>query len=228
MSGLSTLKDGKLVRAINLRALQIYKDLYGDLRILPDFILRTKSFHRVPAYFNGYKLGRHVTFLREWYKTDKDVFNQEELKRVEEMGLVWQLGDPKVELVYLAFKVYKNVHSHCDVPIEFVVPNSDEWPNITWGLRLGDILHSIRSEGIHKAIHGELKALGVNFNAQSSSKSKFDRVYDGLKAYKEIHGDLEIPRKFVIPADSEDFPKHTIGLQLGKLEWWFLVCLIQL
>lgn len=209
-------KDLKVVKSINFRALQIYKEIFGDLRILPGYVLQTSSFKRVPAYFDCYKLGKHVSALREWYKTDKSVFEPEDLKRIDEMGFVWQLQDPKADLALLAFKVYSRLNRNCEVPLEYVVPKSDDWPQITWGLRLGEILHGIRSEGSYKSIHEGLRELGVNFNRKSSNKSRFDRIYDGLSAYKAVNGDLRVPRKFVVPQDSKEYPKHTWGIQLGK------------
>ena len=211
-------KDAKIVKSINLRALQIYKDMFGDLRVLPNFVIRTSKFKRVPAYFNGFKLGKHVSLVREWYNTDKSVFNAEDLKKADEMGFAWSLQDPKVELVRLSFKVYQMLYGNCEVPLDYVIPSSDEWPDISWGLRLGEILHSIRSEGSYKAIHADLKELGVDFNVQSSTLSRFERIYDGLKSYLEIYGDLDIPRKYIVPLDSEDFPRHTLGLQLGEYQ----------
>jgi hypothetical protein len=50
--------------------------------------------------------------------------------------------------VYEALVKYKELYGDLVVPQPFTVPeNSDEWPKITWGLRLGARVNAIRSQG---------------------------------------------------------------------------------
>lgn len=48
------------------------------------------------------------------------------------------------------------------------------------------------------------------------SGSDFERIYDALVAYKNIHGDVKVPQKFKITSPSTDFPVEMWGMNLGK------------
>jgi len=78
-------------------------------------------------------------------------------------------------------------------------------------------LHGIRNKQLHKAIHEDLIALGyeLEFNHPKFVGPAFERIYDAFVAYKAVHGHLDIPRDFVIPKGSTDFPVKTWGVRLG-------------
>jgi hypothetical protein len=57
-------------------------------------------------------------------------------------------NDTRFQIVYDALVTYKNLYGDLLVPQPFVVPeNSPEWPENTWGLRLGARVNAIRSQG---------------------------------------------------------------------------------
>jgi Helicase associated domain len=57
-------------------------------------------------------------------------------------------NDARFQLVYIALKRYKEVYGELHVPQPFVVPEgAKEWPEPTWGLRLGARVNAIRSQG---------------------------------------------------------------------------------
>ena len=58
------------------------------------------------------------------------------------------VNDIRFQKVYTALQTYKKMKGDLLVPQPFVVPeNSDEWPEETWGLRLGARVNAIRSQG---------------------------------------------------------------------------------
>ena len=57
-------------------------------------------------------------------------------------------NDLRYQKVYDALVKYKELYGDLLVPQPFTVPeNSDEWPESTWGLRLGARVNAIRSQG---------------------------------------------------------------------------------
>ena len=45
----------------------------------------------------------------------------------------------------------------------------------------------------------------------------FDLLYKSLQAYKQVHGDLLVPFRFVVPAGDGNYPQETWGAKLGEL-----------
>jgi hypothetical protein len=78
---------------------------------------------------------------------------------------------------------------------------------------------ALRSKTFLKANPGaerKLAALGVELSGKvAANDNRFQKVYDALKTYKEIYGDLLVPQPFVVPNKSEDWPESTWGLRLG-------------
>lgn len=57
-------------------------------------------------------------------------------------------NDTRFQKVYDALVTYKKLNGNLLVPQPFVVPDqSEEWPESTWGLRLGARVNAIRSQG---------------------------------------------------------------------------------
>ena len=59
-------------------------------------------------------------------------------------------------------------------------------------------------------------ALGVDFNVDEHNVVGFDLIYSALKVYKDIHGDLLVSVRFVIPENDNQYPKEAHGLKLGS------------
>lgn len=59
-------------------------------------------------------------------------------------------GGRKFSEFISALEVYKSIYGDVLVPRSFNVPsNSDQWPKKLWGIRLGDIVASVRSTSRH-------------------------------------------------------------------------------
>jgi hypothetical protein len=51
--------------------------------------------------------------------------------------------------------------------------------------------------------------------------TQFKNICTALEAYKAVHGNCLVPKKFVVPQNDTDFPTETSGMKLGN-------CLIHL
>ena len=102
-----------------------------------------------PESTRGLPLGKKLSTLRgkSFLKNNPDV-----KKKLEALGFDLDgksaANDTRFQNVYDALVTYKKLNGDLLVPQPFVVPNqSDEWPESTWGLRLGARVNAIRSQG---------------------------------------------------------------------------------
>ena len=95
------------------------------------------------------------------------------------------------DAVYRTLQRYKALNGHLKIPIEFIVPATENWEKEMWGLLLGYKALGIKDKGYY--INGDdrkrqmLVDLGFEFN------SLFHLVYRTLQRYKALNGHLKIP-----------------------------------
>jgi hypothetical protein len=142
--------------SIILPALKTYQTLHDDLLVPANFVVPSKE----PwlSSLHGLKLGNIVSHIRsmgEWNS-----------KRGELEGMGFQFGDILhdrwVQEIFPAFKTFENVHGHLNIPIDFVVPNSEPWPSNTHGISLGSIVNVIRRHASRKYNKSKLEDLELD------------------------------------------------------------------
>jgi len=77
-------------------------------------------------------------------------------------------------------------------------------------MKLGNTVYGIRNKNTYKDYKEDLIALGFSFERQVGD---FPQVRMALLAYKELHGDLQVPSDYV-PA--ERYPEEVRGMELGN------------
>ena len=130
--------------------------------------------------------------------------------------------------VYSALLTYKDLYSGpngvCDmnaIPNSFTVPNVEPWPEITRGMPLGKKISFIKSKVYWANIPGAQQALlelGIDLDYNgvvASNDVRYQKVYVALATYKKIYGDLLVPQPFVVPSDTDQWPREVWGLRLG-------------
>lgn len=175
-------------------------------------------------------MGQRVAAIRS---TGKYVHDERRRKVLDDMGFVWRLRaapsakeDTKgltFDQLYSALETYRqhvqNGKGAISIPNNFVVPDCDPWPQNVRGLPLGKRVASMRSKSFLSANPGakeKLVAIGFQFDGKvAANDARFQLVYDALKRYKEIYGDLLVPQPFVVPENSKDWSEPTWGLRLG-------------
>lgn len=177
----------------------------------------------------GLKLGQKVAAIRS---TGKYIHNEKRRKILDDMGFLWRLrATPKekdakglsFDQVYDALVAYRKIMQDAkgplNIPNNFEVPDCDPWPENSRGLPLGKKLASIRSKSFLAANPGakeKLKAIGFQLDGKvAANDARFQIVYDALKRYNEIYGDLLVPQPFVVPGKTKEWPEQTWGLRLG-------------
>jgi hypothetical protein len=119
---------------------------------------------------------------------------------------------------------YKQLHGDLEVPQSSVVPESEEWPEDMWGTKLGEMVSKIRTPDLF--VHGSqerrqwLEEAGFRFEAAvSNSQAVNDEQWEkkalpAITAYKQVHGDLQVPQDFEVPSSGE-WEEGLWNMQLG-------------
>ena len=114
--------------------------------------------------------------------------------------------------------MYKEVHGDMRVPCAFVVPSSVPWAEETWGMRLGNAVSNIRADGLYLKGDGAAKRrawLDEMGFVWDEYERRWEDARSALTTYKEVHGDLEVTRDFVVPS-SAPWAEETWGMRLGS------------
>ena len=130
-------------------------------------------------------------------------------------------GETLYEYQLRALVRYKELRGNMLVSWKFIVPWSRDWPEEHWGLKLGDIVQNIRRGRMHADKKKELEAAGFDFAKQASifglNATGWEVVKAALLAYKAQHGDVLVPKSFVVPSDDPRWPESTWGVKLGRI-----------
>jgi hypothetical protein len=83
-----------------------------------------------------------------------------------------------------------------------VLKNDSSWREELWGMKLGNTVSTICSSKTYADRRDELEAMGFIFHPSPDSGGQFrgewSKVKLALETYKRIHGDLYVPRSFMI------------------------------
>lgn len=154
------------------RCLLKYLELHGDM-IVPQFFLVPWT-DAWPEDMWGARLGRLVDRIRQLH-SHKD--KKEELSSI---GFVFS-NQKKInfmgnwEIIKLALGKYKEFNGHLQIIQRFVVPSSIEWPEITWGLKLGNFVKYVQKKNAYAEHRSTLLEMGIIFK----SKTVFDAIQCG-------------------------------------------------
>jgi len=211
-----------------IAAFQMYKAAYGDLKVPARFIV--PAMPPWPKNAWGMKLGHRVAAIRAAGKYVRD--SEEKRKVLEDMGFLWRLRPGRGEKnlsgistqqIIDAVNAYKEQNNILDgnfsIPTAFVVPDNELWPMNTRGMPLGKKIASMKTKTFQKKneeVAKKLQGLGIQFDGLNElNNARFNKVFNALKKYKEINGDLLVPQPFIVPDDSPEWPEDTWGIRLG-------------
>jgi hypothetical protein len=115
-----------------------------------------------------------------------------------------------------ALDAYGEQFGHVRVSQKFVVPDADGWPEEAHGLELGRSVQELRARNKRKELPRQdatrLEELGMVW---IRPRWPWPRVRQALLVYKEVHGDLEVTRAFLVPSEAP-WPEEAWGMRLGK------------
>lgn len=103
------------------------------------------------------------------------------------------------------------------VPNAYVVPKgSTNFPTHVWGMKLGQIMRTMTSEGALREHRHEVEKLGFSL-AKVPHRERWEDIISSLLCYRARYpAASRVPYKFVVPHGSSDFPEHLWGIRLGQ------------
>eukprot|EP00468_Gymnochlora_sp_CCMP2014_P000746 CAMPEP_0167740654 /NCGR_PEP_ID=MMETSP0110_2-20121227/406_1 /TAXON_ID=629695 /ORGANISM="Gymnochlora sp., Strain CCMP2014" /LENGTH=482 /DNA_ID=CAMNT_0007624589 /DNA_START=142 /DNA_END=1590 /DNA_ORIENTATION=- len=170
-----------------LDCLRQFKDLYGHLMVPQDFVVPPLS--PWEETFWGLKLGHRVNSIRCGAYVEE---RADRRKQLDEIGFEWDTRDIQWRLTLTCLELFLNLHPPkreeigLKIPRNFVVPNSEPWPELAWGLPLGQRVSKIRLRGDFVREEPErIKELErLNFNWGRGKSFKDGRRY--VTGYEDI------------------------------------------
>lgn len=136
-------------------AMKVYKQLFPNEELPHDFVVPRQA--PWPETVQGMPLGHAFPNLateamkQEFQTTAPTTYGQASSSQPDSLSSSsnqsLSANDVRFQKVYLALQTYVQVYGDLLVPQPFTVPKSTEWPEETWGLRLGARVNAIRSQG---------------------------------------------------------------------------------
>ncbi len=201
-------------KRINVELFRVYKEQFGDLKIPQKFVVPATD--EWPVANHNEKLGKAIYDIRSSLKKGESKYNEEDVNELLNLGFVVDAYEEKENRVLLAFETYKYKYGDCKIIATFKIPEDDyTWPEETRGMNLGRVFSHIRKERYYARIHEDLIALGADLEVKKNNT--FESIYSALVAFKEIHGDLAVPHKYMVPHFSADYPEVAWGMKLGTV-----------
>lgn len=189
------------------RTLLHYKMRNGDMLVPTNYTVPGKSTDW-PKEMWGMHLGKIVQSIRGGRRSDK----REDLASI---GFCFNVASLNFEVVKKALQAYKKQHKNLLIPRHFIVPNTSNYEERSWGMKLGNIVSNIRTgKSCYVDRREELTQMGFAFDA---IQAKFELLKTALICYKNKpeYGNLPINSKFVIPR-TNDWPEEIWGVKLGS------------
>ncbi|OQR83231.1 hypothetical protein ACHHYP_14957 [Achlya hypogyna] len=191
---------------VHLAALQIYKEIYGDVLVPDDFVVPITS-SRWPADLADLPLGEITQALRQDRRTLSDV----QRAGLTDVGFVW---DPATAVLWpdllRTLELWRERRPQASWADDAVLP--PDWPSATAGQPLGYFLALLEAHEDFGTEARRSELLKVGFDADKRWRAKLR----ALKAFRALHGHLHVPPAFVLSHDAGD----GAGLPLGAAVQW--------
>jgi hypothetical protein len=204
--------DYRLYKQENMvQALQTFHTLHGHHQVPSHFVVPSDPYW--PRNTWGVKLGVKVADLRS--KENRYFYLRE---RLDEVGLGKCSKKVKKDfvMVYNGLLAYKAKHGDLLVPRSYTIARNDEsFPEECRGLYLGEIVNNIRNHNSYLEFKAKLLAIGFHYGHMKYFV--FQKIFRAIQRYNQLHGNVEVPDKYVISSDTKDFDEEFWGMKLGRI-----------
>ena len=196
LRGTRTLTDEQIARLDSLGMIweSKYEKQWNDaFQALCDYYKTNGTFEIPVAYQteSGIRLGAWVRHQRDEYEKGK--LSEERVAKLRKIGFTLEKSDPWEEKYQLA-KAYFEEHGDLNVPAQYVVNGVwlHKWLNE----------QKLMAEGKRKKKHSpeqlaRLEAIGLRYGS-TYNEEVWNERYEMAKAYFEEHGDLNIPKDYIV------------------------------
>ena len=149
---------------------------------------------------SGFKLGKWIVYQRNLYKTDGGL-SKTQIKLLDDIKMIWDLKSYNWHVKYLKAKKYFDIHENLDVPRNFITSD---------GFKLGNWIkiqreayknrYIPRSEWTHEILpltDEQVEALENLKIVWNLRENEWLRNFSYAKKYFDIHGNLDVPYRYV-------------------------------
>jgi hypothetical protein len=199
---------------VDVGALEFYKSHFDLPGPHVPFRYSIPDVDGIPTTWRGFPLFDEV---RRWrvLRLHKNL-HTDDVAALDRLKFNWSSHAAAFIARLYILSVYKQVHGHLNVPAKFVVPRSAPWPQPFWDNNLGRAVTDMRrkNHARYRNFHHLFSKLGLDLGPQLDRRG-FDAVKLALEAYSKVFGHLRVPRTFIVPEKSDEWPPITWGLHLG-------------
>ncbi|CAK4073167.1 unnamed protein product [Aphanomyces euteiches] len=197
---------------IQLACLHTYKQIHGDTNVPRAFVVPSQS-SEWPEALWGLKVGVMVNDIRKSVAT----LAADKKAELDALGFVWNAHDVNWAKQLAALTTYRRLYGHTNVPRFFVVPQEQEpWPQDTWGMKLGFVVHNIRTKvsGMAAERKAQLQAVGFQWDGREFMWRYYLLAFH---AFKEQFGHLNVDAAFAVPMHNHAWPVEVWAMKLGQV-----------
>ncbi len=130
------------------------------------------------------QLGSWVNAQRQYYRKGISILSKDQIKRLEDIGFVWDTLKTRWEELFEVLKKYKKDHGDCNVPT-----------NWTENMQLSNWVAVQRRNYKNKILTDDnincLENIGFEWGVL---ESQWEEMFEELKKYKENHGNCNVPK----------------------------------
>lgn len=209
---------------IIFKALKIFRKEHGHLQVSRNFVIPNND-ELFPPDSWGLPLGMILSNIRNlgsWCTTRNHVTK---LASIDAIACYYDQDIfrlmPSGNDVYNALQTFFQLHGHLDIPLDYVVPSSDNGTNSSYeevmhGCALGRVLQDIKLG--KQYIATQFKALWKSCNISITSsfvanltenvqqqelRERFDALVTAIEIYKDIYGNISVVQSYVTPSSDE-------------------------
>lgn len=196
-----------------LKALSIYKCLYGNTRVPRSYKIDIKKYNGSvwPLELHGMALGVKVSNTR----SGQIFYSREHLDKLNSLGFDWDARKGIISDVTCAVNTFRQLHGHVNIPSGFIVPNEEPYESRVWGMRLGQRINNLKYRGDFIQHHYRLHEAGLGLDRINFDIRHWNYILEALKVYKSLYNDLRIPFEWSVPYNNPNWPMRLWGLKLG-------------
>ncbi|KAE8986547.1 hypothetical protein PR003_g17312 [Phytophthora rubi] len=207
----STLYDRNWREKV-MPALRAFRQEFGHCNVSYAFTIPSQFPWPEAAW--GMRLGNTVSRIRcGAFSANQDKHE------LDKLGFVWDNSESEwSERILPALETFHRLKGHCRVPQSCEVPSDENWPTPSWGLKLGSIVNTIRSQGTYstQVMRNKSRLEELGFVWDHTEFEWSERIFPALECFYLLKGHCRVPKAFVVPSD-EKWPTPSWGLRLGKI-----------
>lgn len=144
----------------------------------------------------GYSLGAWLQTQRRVHSGSvPGTLTEEQVRRLDGIGMVWDVQQQRWEKYFAALKAYKGAYGDVDIKKDYVDPQGIALGNWVYNLR-GYRASGLRLSYLTEERIRQLDELGFIW---SKVDSQWEMNFQAAQDYYRKHGDLEVPAAYISP-----------------------------